>query len=97
MSSSQSMDSLIHSRLTDSLAPTSLEVVNDSRRHAGHAGDDGTGETHYTVRIVSPVFEGRSRIDRQRMVHEALRAELASRIHALSIQARTPDEAATSR
>jgi BolA family transcriptional regulator, general stress-responsive regulator len=78
--------------LADSFAPTQLEVINDSARHRGHAGDDGTGESHFTIRIDSAAFAGRSRLDRQRMVNRALGEIPGQRVHALSIQARAPGE-----
>ncbi len=83
---------IITARLTQALAPTQLEVVNDSHHHAGHLGDDGTGESHWTVRIESAAFAGRSRVDRQRLVNAALADLLAGRIHALAIRARAPGE-----
>jgi BolA protein len=82
----------IATRLTATLAPTHLEVVNDSAHHHGHAGDDGTGESHFTVIIESAAFTGASRIERQRMVNKALGNLLSERIHALSIRARAPGD-----
>ncbi|HVI97805.1 MAG TPA: BolA family protein [Sphingomonas sp.] len=83
----------IATRLTHALAPTALEVINDSARHRGHAGDDGTGESHFTVIVESPRFEGRSRVERQRLVNKALGDLLTGHIHALAIRARAPGEA----
>jgi BolA protein len=83
---------IIAARLTAALAPSQLEVSNDSAQHRGHLGDDGTGESHFTVRIESPAFQGVSRVERQRMVNRALADLLAERIHALAIQARAPGE-----
>jgi BolA family transcriptional regulator, general stress-responsive regulator len=80
-------------RLTAALAPTRLEVVNDSHLHAGHMGDDGTGETHFTVDIETEAFAGLNRVARQRLVNTALADLLATRIHALAIRARAPGEA----
>jgi BolA protein len=74
------------------LAPTELSVVDDSARHAGHAGASAEGETHFNVTIVSPVFEGRTRIERQRMVYALVDAELRSGLHALQLTTRTPGE-----
>ena len=82
----------IAARLTEALAPTHLEVVNESALHAGHMGDDGTGETHFRVDIESPAFAGVSRIERQRHVNRALADLLATHIHALAIRARAPGE-----
>ncbi|SOB80887.1 BolA protein [Sphingomonas guangdongensis] len=83
----------ITARLTATLAPTRLEVVNDSHHHAGHMGDDGTGETHFTVGVESAAFAGLNRVARQRLVNTALADLLATRIHALAIRARAPGEA----
>ena len=83
----------IATRLTASLNPTQLDVSNDSAQHRGHLGDDGTGETHFTVTIESPAFAGLSRIARQRLVNQALADLLESRIHALAIRARAPGDA----
>ena len=82
----------ITARLTAALAPTQLHVSNDSASHAGHMGDDGTGESHFSVTIESPAFSGVSRVQRQRMVNTALADLLRDRIHALAIKARAPDE-----
>ena len=82
----------IEKRLREALAPTRLKVVNDSARHRGHAGDDGSGESHFSVEIVSPAFAGKSRLERQRAVNAALADLLRDRIHALAIKARAPGE-----
>jgi len=84
---------IIADRLTEALAPSQLEVINDSHRHAGHMGDDGTGESHFTVVVESPRFAGLNRVQRQRLVNQALADLLSSRIHALAIRARAPEEA----
>lgn len=81
----------IERRLTAALQPIHLEVRNDSERHRGHAGHDGTGESHFTVRIVSDVFLGQNRVQRQRTVYAAL-GNLMERIHALAIAAAPPGE-----
>lgn len=83
---------IIEQRLIAALQPTALEVTNDSHHHAGHMGDDGTGETHFTVTVEAPVFVGLSRVARQRLVNQALADLLSSRIHALAIRARAPGE-----
>ena len=83
---------IIAARLTDQLAPSQLEVINDSHHHAGHMGDDGTGESHFTVVVESDRFIGLSRVARQRLVNQALADLLSSRIHALAIRARAPGE-----
>ncbi|MFC3579971.1 BolA family protein [Sphingomonas hylomeconis] len=82
----------ITARLTVALAPTHLAVSNDSAQHSGHMGDDGTGESHFSVTIESAAFAGVSRVQRQRMVNQALADLLRDRIHALAIRARAPGE-----
>lgn len=84
---------IIAERLTRALDPTHLQVINDSHHHAGHMGDDGTGESHFTVVVESPAFAGQNRVGRQRLVNHALADLLATRIHALAIKARAPGEA----
>jgi BolA protein len=83
----------IRRKLTEALSPVELDVIDESARHAGHAGARPEGETHFRVRIVSRNFEGLNRIARQRRVHEILADELRTRVHALSIDAKTPGEA----
>lgn len=83
---------LIQERLVAALAPTRLTVSNDSAQHAGHMGDDGSGESHFTVAIESPAFSGQSRVARQRLVNQALAELLSTRIHALAIRATAPGE-----
>jgi len=82
----------IEKRLTAELAPTSLTVINDSASHHGHAGDDGSGESHFTVEIESAAFEGQSRLDRQRMVNRALGDMMRDKVHAMVIKAKAPGE-----
>jgi BolA family transcriptional regulator, general stress-responsive regulator len=84
----------IEKRLRAALAPTRLAVINDSARHHGHAGDDGSGESHFTVEIESPIFAGMNRLERQRAVNAALGDLMRERIHALAIRARAPDDLA---
>lgn len=84
---------MIAARLTDALAPSRLEVSNDSHRHAGHAGDDGSGETHFSVSVESAAFAGLPRVARQRLVNNALADLLSTRVHALAIRATAPGEA----
>jgi BolA protein len=82
----------IRDKLTRAFQPQVLEVVDDSARHAGHAGaGDGGGETHFNVRVVSAAFAGMSRLARQRAVNAALAEELAGPVHALSIRAEAPE------
>jgi BolA protein len=90
----------IEAKLTQALKPETLLVVNESHLHAGHHhggsdhhhGFDGSGETHFRVRIVSAAFAGRSRLDRHRLVNGLLEAELAGAVHALAIEASAPGE-----
>ncbi|MDA0218273.1 MAG: BolA family transcriptional regulator [Proteobacteria bacterium] len=84
----------IREKLTAALAPASLDVIDDSHKHAGHAGARPQGESHFTVRVVSAKFEGLNRVARQRLVYGALKDELETDIHALAIEAKTPAEAA---
>ena len=87
-----SVEDRIREKLILAFAPSALEVVNDSHRHAGHAGSPGTGESHYTVKVVSASFAGKSRLERHRMVNEVLAEELKGKIHALAVSALTPEE-----
>ncbi len=79
-------------RLTAALAPTQLDLVNDSARHRGHAGDDGSGESHFSLTIESPAFAGLNRVQRQRAVYAALGEIMTDKVHALAIKARAPGE-----
>ncbi len=79
--------------LEAAFSPLRLEVINDTARHHGHAGDDGSGESHFTVVIESAAFAGKSRIERQRMVNRALGDIPGERVHALAIKASAPGEA----
>ena len=83
---------IIAARLSENLTPSRLEVINDSHHHAGHMGDDGTGESHFTVIVESERFVGLNRVARQRLVNQTLADLLSSRIHALAIRARAPGE-----
>jgi len=80
--------------LTAVFAPARLEVINDSHHHAGHMGDDGTGESHFTVVIESAAFAGVNRVMRQRLVNKALGDIPGQRVHALAIKAFAPGETA---
>jgi BolA protein len=83
----------IRQRLTAALAPARLDLVDESARHAGHAGARPQGESHFRLTIVAAAFAGRSRIERQRLVFAALGDLMQSDIHALAITALTPAEA----
>jgi BolA protein len=83
----------ITQKLTRAFAPQSLDVLDESHQHAGHAGHRPEGETHFRVHIVAEAFRGKSRLERHRMVNETLSGELASGVHALAIDATAPGEA----
>lgn len=78
--------------LTVAFAPTRLAVINDSASHSGHMGDDGSGESHFTVEIEAEMFAGKTRLERQRMVNRALGDIPGQRVHALAIKAKAPGE-----
>ena len=82
----------IEARLQAALSPERLAVIDDSEKHRGHAGHDGSGESHFTVEIVSGRFTGQNRVTRQRMVNAALADLLREKVHALAIKARAPGE-----
>ncbi len=82
----------IEKRLLAELSPTSLNVINDSAQHHGHAGDDGSGESHFTVEIECEAFAGQSRLNRQRMVNKALGDLMREKVHAMAIKAKAPGE-----
>ena len=83
----------ITNKLREAFSPEGLEVSDESHLHEGHAGHRPGGETHFRVYIVSAAFEGKSRIERHRMINSTLAAELAGGVHALAIRAQTPSEA----
>ncbi|WP_323042291.1 BolA family protein [Gemmobacter sp.] len=76
----------IRASLIAAFAPDRLDVVNESHKHAGHSGDDGSGESHFRVVIRAPAFAGQSRLARHRAVHAALGSEIIGRIHALALE-----------
>lgn len=76
--------------LREAFAPTRLEVINDSAMHHGHSGDDGSGESHFTVKIEAPQFAGMNRLARQRAVIAALGDIVGERVHAVAIKADAP-------
>jgi BolA protein len=79
-------------KLVARFAPSRLDIIDESHRHAGHAGARPEGETHFAVTIVAAAFAGKSRVERQRLVYETLAEELRTRVHALSLHARAPGE-----
>jgi BolA protein len=83
---------VIISKLREAFFPESLEVQDESHLHEGHAGHRAGGQTHFRVYIVSPAFEGKSRIERHRMINATLSGELAGSVHALAIHASAPGE-----
>lgn len=87
-----SMDALIREKLMVALQPTRLDVINESHMHAGHRSSPGTGESHYRILVVSDAFAGKSRVERQRMVNEALKGDVGGRIHALAMATYAPGE-----
>ena len=80
----------IRDKLTERFAPIRLEIIDESHRHAGHAGAHPAGESHFAVTIVSAVFSGLNRVARQRLVYQTLADELATRVHALSLTTLAP-------
>ena len=79
-------------RLNAALVPTRIELIDDSEKHRGHGGYNPSGESHFTLAIESPAFQGKSRVERQRLVYVALGQLMHDRVHALSIKARAPGE-----
>jgi BolA protein len=88
-----SAEALIKERLMIALEPQRLDVVNESELHAGHRGSPGTGESHFRLLIVSPKFLGKSRVERHRMVNEALGDLMQGRVHAMAMRTYAPGEA----
>ena len=87
-----SVDATMREKLQRAFQPTRLDVINESHLHAGHRTSPGTGESHFRVLMVSPLFAGKSRLQRHRLVNEALAAELKGKVHALALDLRAPDE-----
>ena len=86
------IENAMREKLQRLLTPQALEVVNESHMHAGHASSPGTGESHFRVVVISELFNGKSRLERHRMVNAALAEEIAGGVHALAIKALTPEE-----
>lgn len=82
----------MHRRLSEALRPSLIDLTDDSEKHRGHGGYNPAGESHFTLRIESDAFAGKSRVERQRLVHHALGDLLNERVHALSIRAIAPGE-----
>ena len=87
---SGSVASEMEELLKEAFSPTRLEIINDSAQHSGHAGDDGSGESHFTVVIEAPAFADMTRLARQRAVIAALGDIVGQRVHAVAIQASAP-------
>jgi len=87
-----SMERRIREKLMLALDPVRLDVINESELHAGHRSSPGTGESHFRVLVVSEKMRGKSRLERHRMVNEALADELRTGVHALAIKAYAPGE-----
>jgi BolA protein len=87
-----SMRDIITGKLAKTFTPASLEVVDESHKHVGHAGHRPGGETHFRVHIVAQAFTGKTRLERHRMINELLAAELKGGVHALAIHASAPGE-----
>lgn len=85
----------MHRLLTEAFAPTRLAIINDSGKHRGHMGDDGSGESHFTVEIEAEAFRSMNRLARQRAVIAALGDIVGQRVHAVAIKAGVPGEGAT--
>jgi len=87
-----SIEDQMREKLLVALEPTRLDIINESELHAGHRSSPGTGHSHFRMLIVSPVFAGKSRVERHRLVNSVLADELAGRIHALALQTYAPGE-----
>jgi BolA protein len=93
IAAAMSTKNAIINKLREAFSPESLDVTDESHLHEGHAGHRPGGETHFRVYIVSSAFEGKSRIERHRMINATLSGELAGSVHALAIKAIAPGEA----
>jgi BolA family transcriptional regulator, general stress-responsive regulator len=94
MAEGETLRDWIEGRLRAELAPAHLDVIDESHLHAGHSGARPGGETHYRLDIVAAAFEGRSRVERHRLVNGLLDEAFRRGLHALALRARTPAEAA---
>ena len=80
-----SLEQIISEKLVEAFKPLELKVENESHHHSGHAGDDGSGESHWRINITADAFTGKSRVERQRMINQVLADELKNNIHALAM------------
>lgn len=87
-----SLTDQIKQKLTEALKPEYMELINNSHKHVGHAGHDGSGESHYQLIVVSYIFENCSKIQRHRMINNVIEDEFRAGLHAFSIKAFTPAE-----
>ncbi|MCF6200059.1 MAG: BolA family transcriptional regulator [Hyphomicrobiaceae bacterium] len=87
-----SLEKIISDKLVDAFKPLELQVENESGKHSGHAGDDGSGESHWRIMIIAAAFNGKSRVERQRMINAVLADELKNNIHALAMSVKGVEE-----
>ncbi len=87
-----SLEQIISEKLVEAFKPLELKVENESHHHSGHSGDDGSGESHWRIDIIAEVFAGKSRVERQRMINQALALELKNNIHALAMSVKAPGD-----
>lgn len=80
----------LETKLQAAFSPISLQVIDESSQHVGHAGARPGGESHFRVKIVAAAFQGKSRVEQHRMINRVLAAELKERVHALAIEAAAP-------
>lgn len=84
------MDEWIKTLIEENLDPVHFELINNSHKHAGHAGDDGSGQTHFKLIVVSEMFQGHTRVECQRMVTDVLKEPLNNGLHAIEMRLSTP-------
>jgi BolA protein len=82
----------LETKLQMAFSPVSLQVIDESSQHAGHAGARPDGESHFRVKIIAAAFQGKSRVEQHRMINHVLAAELKERVHALAIEASAPED-----
>ncbi|HMN38484.1 MAG TPA: BolA family protein [Hyphomicrobium sp.] len=87
-----SVEQRIREKLMAALEPIRLDVVNESHLHEGHLSSPGTGESHFRVLVVAPAFSGKSRVERHRLVNDALKGEVGGNVHALALSTYAPGE-----
>ena len=87
-----SLEQIISEKLSEAFKPLELKVENESHQHSGHAGDDGSGESHWRIHIIANAFTGKTRVERQRMINQTLAVELKNSIHALAMSVKAPND-----